>query len=233
MSGIIWSGHNVVIGVEGLQEVERELGKLKTKTPAVVKFAVNKTARQARRMMIMKAKARYAVNAAGSRHLDELAQKKKASNSSLSAELYIKSLRNDLGYFETSPSSPYMGKNVFRAPEVFKGHVLKETPMKSLTGTAGLSKGFLLKFKSGHVGMVQRVIGKKSKHTETANGYKRWVSRSGVVETLQTMGSPSATAMHNTIWPFVAPDVEIYLQDALIARAQQVLAVAEAKAKRR
>lgn len=234
MSGITINGHNVIIGVEGFQEVERELGKLKTKTPAVAKFAVNKTARYARKMMIMQAKARYAVNAAGARHLKDLVQSKKATNSSITAELFISSLRNDLGYFETSPSSPYMGRNVFHAPTYFKGHVLKGSPMKELTGTGRLSKGFLLKFnKSGHVGMVQRVIGKKSKHTKTEKGYKRWVSKSGVVETLQTMGSPSATAMHNTVWPMVSPDVEIFLENALIMRAEQVLAVAQAKAKGR
>jgi hypothetical protein len=232
MSGITWSGHNVVIGIEGLQEVERELGNLKRKTPAVVKFAVNKTARQARKMMIMQAKARYAINAAGARHLDDLAQRKKASNSSLSAELLIKSLRNDLGYFQTNPSTPYIGKNVFNAPDVFTGRVLKESAMKPLTGTAKLGKGFLVQFSSGHVGMVQRQLGSDSKHRVTAKGYKRWTTRDGRVEKLRTMGSPSATAMHNTVWPMVAPDVEAYLAETLITRCEQVLALAAARTKR-
>lgn len=233
MSGIKWNGHNVIIGVEGFQEVERELGKLKVKTPAVTKFAVNKTARYARKMMIMKAKARYAVNAAGARHLDELVQKKKATNSSITAELFISSFRNDLGYFDSLPNRPYVGRDVFNAPSVFRGRVLKSSGLKPLTGIAQLGKGFLVEFKSGHVGMVQRVLGSDTGKKTTARGYRRWTTPDGRVEKLKTMGSPSATAMHNTIWPFVAPDVEAYLQDALIARAQQVLAVAKAKAKRR
>ncbi len=237
MSKIMWNGgHNVVIGVEGFQEVERELGKLKMKTPAVAKFAINKTARQARRLMIMQAKARYAVNAKGASHLNDLAQRKKATNHGLTAELYIQSLRNDLGYFETNPSRPYVGKDVANAPEFFKGHVLIENPMKDLGGQKGkYSKAFLLEFANNgnsHIGMVQRELGKRSKHTKTARGYKRWVSKSGKIETLRTLGSASAAAMHNTVWPIVAPDVEMYLQDALITRCEQVLALAAARTKR-
>lgn len=236
MSKIMWNGgHNVVIGVEGFQEVERELGKLKMKTPAVAKFAINKTARQARRLMIMQAKARYAVNAKGASHLNDLAQRKKATNAGLTAELYIQSLRNDLGYFETNPSTPYAGKNVFNAPSVFTGRVLKSSSMKPLPGTSKLSKGFLAKFANNgnsHIGMVQRVLGSDSRHRETARGFKRWTTADGRVEKLRTMGSPSATAMHNTVWPIVAPDVEMYLQDALITRCEQVLALAAARTKR-
>lgn len=237
MSRIMWNGgHNVIIGIEGLQEVERELGNLKRKTPAVVKFAINKTARQARRMMIMKAKARYALNAKGASHLDDLAQRKKATNHGLTAELYIQSLRNDLGYFETDPSRPYVGKDVFNAPKFFRGHVLIENPMKDLGGQEGkYSKAFLLEFANNgnsHIGMVQRELGKRSKHTKTARGYKRWVSKSGKIETLRTLGSASAAAMHSTVWPMVAPDVEVFLAEAVMNRCEQVLAVAAARTKR-
>lgn len=86
-------------------------------------------------------------------------QRKKASNSSLSAELRIASYRNDLGYFQTRPNRPFMGHDVAQAPEYFTARVLKTSPMKPLTGKGRLSKGFLVEFKSGHVGMVQRIVG--------------------------------------------------------------------------
>ena len=133
------------------------LGDLRKKTPAVAKVAINATARQARKLMIAEAKARYAVNSAGKRHLSDLVQRKKASNSSLSAELRIASYRNDLGYFQTRPNRPFMGHDVAQAPEYFTARVLKTSPMKPLTGKGRLSKGFLVEFKSGHVGMVQRI----------------------------------------------------------------------------
>lgn len=47
--------------------------------------------------------------------------------------------------------------------------------MTALTGDgANLSKGFLVEFKSGHVGMVQRRIGSSSSHTVTERGRPRW-----------------------------------------------------------
>lgn len=95
--------------------------------------------------------------------------------------------------------------------------------------TDDFCKGFLVKFSSDHVGMVQRRIGSKSSHTRTAKGYKRWTNAKGNVEKLVTMGSPSATAMHHTIWPEVEPSVEEYLQERLQAQVERVLARAGKK----
>lgn len=213
----------------GEQVEDTEL--FKRKTPAAAKVAINATARQARKLMVAKAKTRYAVNAAGRRHLKDLVQRKKASNSSLMAELHIAKMRNDLGYFKTSPAVPthFTGMDFKDGPSVWKAKVLKSSGMKTLPGAGGMSKGFLVKFSSGHVGMVQRRIGSKSSHTRTAKGYKRWTNAKGNVEKLVTMGSPSATAMHHTIWPEVEPSVEEYLQERLQAQVERVLARAGKK----
>lgn len=216
-------GRTVSIEIEGLETVERALGNLKSRTPQALKVAVNQTARQARRMMIAAAKARYVVNAAGQRHLDELKQKKKATNSNPAATLYINTMRNDLAYFENVPSTVYSGMNVRHAPQYVKARVLAESGLKNLTGKGNLSKGFLAKFKSGHIGMVQRIIGSESKHTVTASGRPRWTNADGKVEKLQTMGSPSATAMHRTIWPDVQDEVRIYLMACIENRVDWIL----------
>lgn len=222
MSNVTYSAGNLTITVAGLDTVEQALGDLKRKTPAAAKVAINATARQARKLMVAKAKTRYAVNAAGRRHLKDLVQRKKASNSSLMAELHIAKMRNDLGCFKTSPAAPthFTGIDFKDGPSVWKAKVLKSSGMKTLPGAGGMSKGFLVKFSSGHVGMVQRRIGSKSSHTRTAKGN---------VEKLVTMGSPSATAMHHTIWPEVEPSVEEYLQERLQAQVERVLARAGKK----
>lgn len=226
------SAGGYTIEVIGAEEVASALGDLKDKTPAAIKVAVNATAREARKLMIAKAKARYAVNAAGQRHLKDLVQRKKATNTRLSAELHISSMKNDLGYFDFAPRGIYTGVDVFRnAPPVVKAKVLKVSQRKPLTGTAHLSKGFVLEFKSGHVGMVQRVIGSSSSHTKTKNGHERWRNSQGKVEKTQTMGSPSATAMHHTIWPEVEPDVEAFLVARLDAQVEKVIDRAARKAK--
>lgn len=224
MSSITYDAGNLTITLEGLEDVTKALGDLKNKTPAAAKVAINATAREARKLMIARAKARYAVNAAGERHLKDLVQRRKATNGSLLAELHIAKMRNDLGYFQHSPTQTFTGAAVrAHAPSFVRGHVLKSTSMEPLTGSGNLSKGFLVHFASGHTGMVQRRIGSDSGNRTTARGFPRWTNRNGQVEKLQTMGSPSATAMHNTIWPEVEEDVEQFLLDRLELQVQKVL----------
>lgn len=228
MSRVTYSRNNMTITVDGLDTVANALGDLKRKTPAATKVAINATAREARKLMIAKAKARYAVNAAGQRHLKDLVQRKKATNTSLTAELHIEKMRNDLGYFRTNPAYPthYTGRNWVMGPDVWKGKVLKESSLKPLPGDGARSKAFLAEFKSGHIGMVQRVKGSSSKHTVTEKGYPRWRNSEGNVEKLQTVGSPSAAAMHRVVWHEVEPDVEAFLQERLDLQVQKVLAKA-------
>ena len=225
MSRVTYDAGNLTIEVDGLDTVAAALGDLKKKTPAAAKVAINATARQARKLMIAKAKARYAVNAAGRRHLKDLVQRKKASNTSLSAELHIAKMRNDLGYFQHRPTERFTGREVLHhAPKYVKARVLKASSMAALTGNANMSKGFLVQFKSGHIGMVQRQIGSSSSHTVTERGRPRWRNKDGKVEKLVTMGSPSASAMHSTVWPMVEPEVSEYLQDRLMEQTERVLA---------
>lgn len=234
MSRVTYDAGNLTIGLEGLDTVSAALGELRKKTPAAAKVAINTTARQARKLMIASAKARYAVNAAGQRHLKDLKMSGKghpATNSNLEAVLYISKMRNDLGYFQHRPTETFTGLDVLRfAPSVVKARVLKESSMEPLTGTAHLSKGFLVEFKSGHVGMVQRVIGSSSHNTVTQkSGAPRWRNAAGNVEKLQTMGSPSATAMHNVVWPMVEPEVEDLLQENLQTQVERIIAWEAAK----
>ncbi len=225
MANITYNDENLTITIVGMEDVEKALGDLKSKTPAAAKVAINAAAREARKLMVAQAKARYAVNAAGQKHLKDLVQRKKATNTSLNAELHITSMRNDLGYFKFSPIGTFTGRDVLTsAPAYVIAKVLKKSPMKQLTGTAHLSKGFAVRFNSGHVGMVQRVIGSNSKHKKTVRGFQRWTTSDGRVEKLQTMGSPSATAMHHTIWPEVEPVVMEYLQERLDLQVEKVLA---------
>ncbi len=224
MAKVSYDSSNYTITIDGVEEVSKALGDLKGKTPAAVKVAVNATAREARKLMIAKAKARYAVNAAGQKHLKDLVQRGKATNANPVAELHIKSFRNDLGYFDYKPKGIHTGMDVYRsAPSIVSARVLKAGSLKPLSGNGEKSKGFVLKFSSGHVGMVQRVIGSVSDHRLTARGFPRWKNEEGKIEKLQTMGSPSATAMHNTIWPEVQPDVSEFLQMRLDTQVKKVI----------
>ena len=236
MSRVTYNAGNMTITVAGIKDVERRLGKLKSKAPAAMKFAINATARKTRKLMLAKAKARYAVNSKGEQHIDDLAQKRKAKNSSVLAVLQIASRDIDLAYFDHSPTQVFSGKEVLsRAPEVVRARVLKSSPMKSLDagtrdtddGPVEVGKGFLAKFASGHTGMVLRQIGSSSPNTRTSKGYPRWTSKDGNVELLQTAYAPSGPAMHNTIWPEVEPSAADILQEQLDRRVEMILAKAK------
>lgn len=215
-------------------EVTRALGVLQSKTPAVLKVAVNRTARQARKQMLSDVEERYDLNSAGKRMIRDLKQRKRATNRSVMATLGIRkgesgSFRADLGYFKTNPTKPYMGQDAFKAPEYFRARVLKKSPLHELTGTDEKSKGFLVKFDSGHVGMVQRKYNEPTSKTPKAN---RWKNKNGIVEKLYTMSSPSGSAMHRTIWEIkdrsiVAQMLELNTR----TRVQQIIATAKRKGK--
>lgn len=231
MSSVTYDRGSVTITLEGLDTVNEALGELSKKTPAAAKVAINATAREARKRMIVQAKARYAVNAAGQKHLKDLVQRKKATNRNLVAELFIASFRNDLGYFQTNPPVPthFTGADWRKGPKVWRGKVLKSEAMKPLPGTGNHAKAFLAEFQSGHIGMVQRVVGSSSSNTTTKSGAPRWRNKQGKVEKLVTLGSPSAAAMHRTIWPYVLPEVEMYLLYRLDTQVEKLIARAAAK----
>jgi hypothetical protein len=231
MSKVSYDPDSMVIELDGLETTAKALGELKSKTPAAAKVAINATAREARRRMIAAVLDRYAINSKGIKYVKVLKQDRKATNTNLTASLYINTPRNDLAYFDTylsalSSEVPLMGMRAFSGPDYFKGRVLKASSMRDLTGTAKRSKGFLVRFKSRHVGMVQRVLG-----SDVSNKAKptRWRTKDGRVEKLVTLGSPSATAMHHIAFPVVEPDVEQYLQDRLEVQVERVIDRAAAK----
>ena len=220
------------IGVNA-EEVRRRLGDLQRKTPAVIKVAVNATARETRKEMLRRVLKRYALTAKGKQRAKGLKQRVKATNATPAAELWIGGIngaRADLSYFQHRVTVPHPGESWKTGPDVFKARVLRSGGMHDLTGDGAYSKGFLAEFKSGHIGMIQRHIGARSEHTTTKSGAQRWRSKSGVVEQTQTYGAPSGTAQHHTVWE--KEDVHIYAENTLNARLEKQIAKVMAKAAR-
>ena len=159
-STITYNKDNLTITIEGMDEVEKALEDLKRKTPAAAKVAINATAREARKLMIAQAKARYAVNAKGAQHLKDLKTSGKkghnATNTNLEAVLFIAKPRADLAYFQHRPTQSFSGRAVLHnAPEYVQARILKSSSMRKL-GAEDIevrgrsigpgSKGFLLTF---------------------------------------------------------------------------------------
>lgn len=224
-----YDASNLTISIDDA-EVTRALGVLGDKTPAALKVAVNTTARQTRKLLLTEVKNRYDLNTAGKRMIEDLRQRQKATNRRPAAILAIMkndpgAFRADLDYFRTSPTKPFMGPSVRNAPPVFQAHILKGSPMIGLGGTSEKSKGFLVQFKSKHIGMVQRQLGVPADKDYTESGKKRWKPN----EELVTMSSPSGSAMHHTVWEMQESTVEQMLQDNTERRVRQLIANAKRK----
>lgn len=240
MSNFTWyDAGTTTIGVNA-KEVSQRLGELRRKTPAVIKVAVNATARETRKEMLRRVLKRYALTAKGKERAKGLKQKVKATNADPAAVLRIGGIngaRADLAYFQHRVTVPHPGLSWQTGPTVFKARVLRSGGLHDLGGgpierngmTLGQgSKGFLAEFKSGHVGMIQRHIGAASRETTTKSGAPRWRSASGVMEKTRTYGSPSGTAQHHTVWE--KEDVHVYAENTLNDRLEKQIAKVMARA---
>lgn len=235
MSDFTWyDAGTTTIGVNA-EEVSQRLGELRRKTPAVIKVAVNATARETRKEMLRRVLKRYALTAKGKERAKGLKQKVKATNANPAAVLWIGGIngaRADLAYFQHRVTVPHPGLSWQTGPTVFKARVLRSGGLHDLTGDGAYSKGFLAKIVNDgthqHIGMIQRHFGAESKRTTTAAGARRWRSKSGVVEQTRTYSSPSGTAQHHTVWE--KEDVHVYAENTLNDRLEKQIAKVMAKA---
>lgn len=237
MSNFTWyDAGTTTIGVNA-EEVSQRLGELRRKTPAVIKVAVNATARETRKEMLRRVLKRYALTAKGKQRAKGLKQKVKATNAEPAAVLWIGGIngaRADLAYFQHRVTVPHPGLSWQTGPTVFKARVLRSGGLHDLTGDGAYSKGFLAKFVNDgthqHIGMIQRHFGAESERTTTAAGARRWRSKSGVVEQTRTYSSPSGTAQHHTVWE--KEDVHVYAENTLNDRLEKQIAKVMARAEK-
>jgi len=195
--------------------VERALGSLYRKTPAVLKVAINRTARQARKDLISEAEKRYALTVRGKARLRLLKLRKSATNTSLEAELRQgdEGLTLNASYFEHYPTVPRMGISALSGPAIQGVRVLKggsmepltAGPMKAKKEVVAASKGFLIRVhnsKSGndHLMFAVRLLGSSTSNTTTKTGKPRWRNRAGNVEKAYDVNRIGASSQQRAVW---------------------------------
>ena len=129
-----------------LKTIEDALGDLKGESRKVLKNAVNKTARQAKKALAQKAQETYVVKQT---RFTKAMDTKNATVGNLEATINITSAQLELKDFKVSPAT-YNPKN---RPSVVRAKVLLASGLKGLQ--AG-TKAFLAKFSNGHVSVAQR-----------------------------------------------------------------------------
>lgn len=131
-----------------LDEVERMLGDMKKKAPSTLRNAVNATARKMRTQLHQQAKKVYVTKEYNYKNEMEI---RKASTSTLTARIRTSGERTALSKHKVSPERLAHGKG---RPKKYKAKVLRQSTLTVMQD--GDLKSFLVRFKSGHLALVQR-----------------------------------------------------------------------------
>lgn len=131
-----------------LAEVERMLGDMKKKAPGTLRNAVNATARKMRTQLHQQAKKVYVTKEYNYKNEMEI---RKASTSTLTARIRTSGERTALSKHKVSPERLAHGKG---RPKQYKAKVLRQSTLTVMQD--GDLKSFLVRFKSGHLALVQR-----------------------------------------------------------------------------
>lgn len=148
------------IDVEGIEELEKRLGKLRSKAPIALRNALNEAAATAKTEAKRGIADHYEI---AQKNVKDTLRTKKATISKLSAQLTSRGSQIALSKFKVSPThtvkrgkrGKLKGKN---DPEVYKVSVEKSTGLKELSGSP---KAFLAKMGSGHIGVMERISSRR------------------------------------------------------------------------
>lgn len=204
MSKVTYDAGQMLLTIDDTS-VERALGSLHRKAPAVLKVSINRTARQARKDLIGEAEKRYALTTRGKARLRLLKLRKSATNTSLEAEIRQsdEGLTLNASYFQHSPTVPRMGRAALNGPAFQRVRTLRGGPMEKLAETGGESKGFLIRVKnakSDHLMFAHRILGSSTSSTTTKTGKPRWRNRAGQVEKAYDVNRIGASSQQRAVW---------------------------------
>lgn len=194
----------VEVNKNHLKLIENRLGNLQ-KSKAVLKKAVNDTAKQARKELAQEAQKTYAIK---NGKFNKAMKIKQATNSNPTAIISATGGAIELKDFKVSPAGYKTGK---QRANVIKGKVLKPNGMKALV--KGDIKSFIVKFSSGHITVAQR-----DPHNKMKNNPKK--------DALKVLYSPSIPKMignEKRVFKTVKPNINKNLMENINKHIEKVL----------
>lgn len=121
---------------------------------------VNKTAKEAKKVLAKQSNSEYATTELGLRGFNNAMKVKTATGKNPVAEIISKDGSRELYKFKVSPKTATRKNG--RRPRMFKAKVLKASSFKKMQ-TADI-KAFVTTFKSGHTTLVERTPGKRMRN---------------------------------------------------------------------
>lgn len=155
------------IEMQGLEELERDLGMLKDKSKMVLRGAINNTAKQLEKQMAHDANKRYKLED-GLQGYKSANVITKATTSKLEATIRSRGPVLDMSDYMMKPSTQvYPGGR--GAPSWIKAKVLRKSRLTGIARFKGSRgdkyKGFMVRFHNGHEAFVSRRPGSVSSST--------------------------------------------------------------------
>lgn len=141
------------IEVTGIEDVEKRLGKMKSKAPSVVSRAINRAVTNAKKNMAKETSGKYYISSGDVRNTIKTT---KASTSSLKAAVISSGTGIALSKFKVNPGTivKQKGRKISaRMPKVYRAGVERAGGVKPLDGDP---KAFIAIMKSGHKGVFER-----------------------------------------------------------------------------
>lgn len=188
-----------------LQKIEKMLGDLAPKSKNVLVKAINATAKQARKELANTAQEAYAVRTA---RFNKAMTIQNANTRHLDATIKTTGEVMELIDFKASPSSPATGG---ARPDITKGKVLQSGNLKALQ--MDNLKAFVVKFKSGHVSVAQRVPGKKMQSDPSKDFLKKLLSPS----------IPTMIGSEKNVYGIVKPLIQTNLEANIQTQIKKLL----------
>lgn len=199
------------VEMEGLHEIESALGMMKDKSKMVLRTAINNTAKETVTLLADEANREYYIPKA---RVKKTMSTEKATVGKLEAIITSAEPVNELYDFKVSPKA-YTPHN--RPPAGHTGNVRRDRSPSRLYLKPGASgdkyKAFVVRYRSGHITIGQRVPGKRMK----SKPHKEFV------KTLLSPSTPNMLGYEQGVYGVVKPKMYDMLQQNIQAQIQRYL----------
>lgn len=200
-----------LVNMQDLTRIEAALGMMKDKTRYVLRAAINATAKQTIMLLSDEANKEYYISKA---KVKKTLSVKNATVRNLTAIVTSQDPVNELYDFRVIPRTYVRGGGV---PGGYKGNVRRDKDAAQLElrpGAAGDQyKAFVVKYRSGHVTVGQRVPGKQMKSKPDKE----------FVKTLLSPSTPNMLGYEKGVYGMVEPQMYDMLQKSIQEQIQRFL----------
>lgn len=199
------------VEMEDLTRIESALGMMKDKSKMVLRTAINNTAKQTVTLLAEEANREYYITKA---KVKKTISTRKATVGKLEALITSSEPVNELYDFKVNPRTYIRGGGV---PGGYKGNVRRDKSASELVLKPGAGgdqyKAFVVRYKSGHITVGQRVPGKRMK----SNSNKEFV------KTLLSPSTPNMLGYEKGVYGVVEPQMYDMLQQNIQTQIQRYL----------